>query len=844
VVRSGAVALLVFFALGAGRAGGSERLCDASFEDCRTPLLELISNERVGIDVAFWFMEDLRYSSALIERWRAGVPVRVIMDSRALPVYPHSAAPVAALKDAGIPMLDKPSLGIVHWKFMLFAGQNVVEFSGANFSPHAFVPVEPYVDYIDEVIYFSDDPGIVDSFKTAFDGVWTATSGFAPYADITAPRTRQYPVYPVHPEMTFHPFQDFAARSLPLYEAETDGIDTIMFRVEDERHTDAVVAAVARGVPVRLITDEDEYRDPTRPRHAYNIDRLYAGGVQLRMEAHRGALHQKTTILRAQQLVIFGSQNWTGGPNMEHSIFTGRPLFLDFFPAQFERKWNNAAGYIETKPFVPLPPDAPLNVSPPNAAGEVPRSVTLQWYAGPWGQRYDIHFGTTSDPPLVAADVRLGPSESPSHFLSYTVADLEEGTTYYWKVVSRTMAGMTRSGPVWNFRTEGAVPEPPDPGDVVLYAARAAITGSRWTRVGDATAADGVRVGSVDQGIRYTAAAQPADYLEATFVADAGVPYRIWVRGKAERNRWANDSLFAQFDDSVGAAGSPWYRIGTTSAAVVTIEDCSGCGLSSWGWNDNGYGAGVLGPAIYFASSGTHRIRLQIREDGLWIDQIVLSRDRFLWDAPGGTKDDGTILPPSGGTTAPAPDVPRLPDGWESADVGTVGIAGSASEKDGTFAVSGAGADIWGTADGFHFAFRPLPGDGEIVARVAGLSGTHAWTKAGVMIRGSTAPDAPHAFMLVSTGKGAAFQWRASSGAITQHASGGARAAPQWVRLVRAGTRINAYVSADGASWTLIGSEAFVMPAEALVGLAVTSHDTTALASAGFDGVAVTASQP
>jgi hypothetical protein len=33
---------------------------------------------------------------------------------------------------------------------------------------------------------------------------------------------------------------------------------------------------------------------------------------------------------------------------------------------------------------------------------------------------------------------------------------------------------------------------------------------------------------------------------------------------------------------------------------------------------------------MYFSSSGTHTIRMQIREDGCSIDQIVISPGRFL----------------------------------------------------------------------------------------------------------------------------------------------------------------------------------------------------------------------
>jgi hypothetical protein len=86
-------------------------------------------------------------------------------------------------------------------------------------------------------------------------------------------------------------------------------------------------------------------------------------------------------------------------------------------------------------------------------------------------------------------------------------------------------------------------------------------------------------------------------------------------------------------------------RIGTTSAAEYLLEDCANCGLSGWGWQDNGYGAGVLGPPIYFAASGPQRIRLQVREDGLGIDQVVLSAVKYLSASPGALKNDTTILP-------------------------------------------------------------------------------------------------------------------------------------------------------------------------------------------------------
>ena len=151
--------------------GPKEWLCDASYQNCRTPLIDLIRNESVGIDVAFWFMQDARFKTEIIKRWQAGVPVRMIVDPKANPTYPGNDQMLADFAAAGIPMRQRTAAapGILHWKTMLFAGQNVVEFSGANFSPTAFVPQAPYSDFEDETIYFSDDPQVVQTFMTEYD---------------------------------------------------------------------------------------------------------------------------------------------------------------------------------------------------------------------------------------------------------------------------------------------------------------------------------------------------------------------------------------------------------------------------------------------------------------------------------------------------------------------------------------------------------------------------------------------------------------------------------------------------------------------------------------------------
>jgi regulation of enolase protein 1 (concanavalin A-like superfamily) len=185
---------------------------------------------------------------------------------------------------------------------------------------------------------------------------------------------------------------------------------------------------------------------------------------------------------------------------------------------------------------------------------------------------------------------------------------------------------------------------------------------------------------------------------------------------------------------------------------------------------------------------------------------------------------------------------PPLPTPWLTQDVGAVGLTGSTSfdSSTSTYKVAGAGADIWGTSDAFRYVYQPLAGDGTIVARVASVQATNAWVKAGVMIRGDLTTGSAQAMMMVTPAKGNNFQRRRAAGGTTTSTAGLTVTAPYWVKVTRSGATVSAYQSSDGTTWVLVGTDAITLPANALVGLAVSSHSTTTLATAAFDHVTVT----
>lgn len=205
--------------------------------------------------------------------------------------------------------------------------------------------------------------------------------------------------------------------------------------------------------------------------------------------------------------------------------------------------------------------------------------------------------------------------------------------------------------------------------------------------------------------------------------------------------------------------------------------------------------------------------------------------------------NSGGSSPPSNQATATTP-AAGLPNPWQQSDVGSVAAAGSASVSSGTFTVRGSGADIWGNADGFHYVYQTLTGNGEIVARVTAVQNTDPWAKAGVMIRETLASGSRHAFVCLTPGNGLAFQRRVATGGVSTHTSGGASTAPAWIRLTRSGNTFTAFRSTDGVSWTQVSSDTIAMATQVFLGLAVCSHSNGTINTSTFDNVRVSGAGP
>jgi len=184
--------------------------------------------------------------------------------------------------------------------------------------------------------------------------------------------------------------------------------------------------------------------------------------------------------------------------------------------------------------------------------------------------------------------------------------------------------------------------------DIVVYAADLPDSARHgaWRVASSASAAGQVKLVNDDVGVAHTSRplASPRDYVDVTFDAVAGTPYTLWLRLHAGGNSKYNDSVWVQFSDA-RVGGSRVYAIGSTSALLVNLATSSAAtSLSGWGWQNSAYWFSQA-TTVRFGTSGRQTLRIQVREDGTEIDQIVLSPSRYLSSAPGGVSNDSTIVP-------------------------------------------------------------------------------------------------------------------------------------------------------------------------------------------------------
>jgi phosphatidylserine/phosphatidylglycerophosphate/cardiolipin synthase-like enzyme len=451
--------LLVWLSLGT-TATAQEQMLFPAVDNAQAAILEKIRNEHVRLDIAVWYLVDREISQALVNRHRAGVPVRVIGDRAAIfEADPNTRREFEFLASQGVPIRLRyhPTWfpEIMHWKAGIFVGQQVVEFGSANWT---FFELRPWsaTNFKDETVMFTNDPVLVRAFLTKFDQMWADTTHFLDWhpayraetgmnwpTAMTVSRARLEPDYPTNiPGMIWSQGDELNTALVAEIDREPAQIDIVIYRLSDARITDALIRRRQAGVPVRVFIEPLQYRQPDWPEYwltGAEIDRLWLAGVQIKERVHEGLTHMKTLI--TSHVALNGSSNFTRNWQRDHNYFisaTAKPQLYFAMRDRFDAMWRDTVHY---RTFVPQRPEEPRLVAPGDGTAGVSTLPRLEWTRARWAVAFDIYLGTSPHMLVHHGRVDAQLVEAPPATYSWRPAQpLQPNTTYYWQVVSRTFA--------------------------------------------------------------------------------------------------------------------------------------------------------------------------------------------------------------------------------------------------------------------------------------------------------------------------------------------------------------------------------------------------------------------
>ena len=178
-------------------------------------------------------------------------------------------------------------------------------------------------------------------------------------------------------------------------------------------------------------------------------------------------------------------------------------------------------------------------------------------------------------------------------------------------------------------------------------------------------------------------------------------------------------------------------------------------------------------------------------------------------------------------------------------DVGSVTPPGTAvyDPATDTYTLTSAGANLWGTTDGFHFLWKKTSGDVSLTADIdfPATAGEHSpHRKAILILRQTLDADSPYADAAQHGSGEAALQSRRAPGGMTEGIELDS-AAPRRLRIEKRGDTFTVYLaSSPGASLHPIGASTQLHLEEPFyVGIGLCSHDVNKVEKAVFSHVSL-----
>ncbi len=168
----------------------------------------------------------------------------------------------------------------------------------------------------------------------------------------------------------------------------------------------------------------------------------------------------------------------------------------------------------------------------------------------------------------------------------------------------------------------------------------------------------------------------------------------------------------------------------------------------------------------------------------------------------------------------------NAPAGWTKIDIGTATPASELCYKPstGNYKITNHAAAFGGTSDNVPFIYKPLVGNGQIVARVKDVSSIYNYT-GGIMLRRSLAATSSFVHLNSLDTRGVFDLFRSSDGANTGYHAVTAFPMPMWLKITRVGNTVTTYYSSNSNNWTAYKSFTITLDNTVYFGLTASGVD-------------------
>jgi phosphatidylserine/phosphatidylglycerophosphate/cardiolipin synthase-like enzyme len=289
------------------------------------PLADAINSAKQSVDVAVYSLSlnSIRY--ALIDAFRRGVAVRVVMESENL-----DRSDPQKLIEAGVPVVGDRHEGLMHNKFVVIDHSDV--WTGSmNFTDNG-----TYTDN-NNLVHIQSIP-LAENYSREFEEMFLSDI-FGPEQGVTTPN-RFIKINDTRLENYFSPDDSTADRITELLNNARESILFLAYSFTNDEFGQILIQKAGSGLKVSGVMEEEQVNS----NQGTEFDPLKQAGIDVRLDGNPELMHHKVFIID-ERVVILGSYNFSRSAettNDENTLIIFSPEIAQLYMQEFQRIFNQA----------------------------------------------------------------------------------------------------------------------------------------------------------------------------------------------------------------------------------------------------------------------------------------------------------------------------------------------------------------------------------------------------------------------------------------------------------------------------------------------------------------------